>query len=233
MRIAVCDDDRDELSKIRWAMFDIGANHQVDTFQSGKALYESVKNGAKYDILFCDIYMKDEIGLDVAREMQKISPETAIAFTTTSTEHAVEAFSIRAVHYIVKPVKAEDIAEVFRRLGKKEEPRHSLTVRISRTINVLYQDEIIRVEGADHRTVITCVDKNEYSIWKPCREICEQLDDSFIQIKKGVMVNMRHVKQMTTRECIMKDGSEFLLRRDQAKELRERYYSFVEKELNN
>lgn len=233
MHIAICDDDKDEISKIRWAMFDIKEDYKIDAFQSGKDLIASVKGGAEYDVLFCDIYMKDEFGIDVAKQMQTLSPSTAIVFTTTSTEHAVEAFSIRALHYIVKPVKAEDIVEVFRRLGKKEEPRHTLTLRINRTINMLYQDEIVRVEGADHRTVITRLGGEELSIWKPCHEICDLLDDSFIQIKKGVMVNMRHIKQMTARECVMKDGSEFLLRRDQAKELRERYYSYVENELNN
>ena len=233
MRIAICDDSKDEISKIRWAMFDIKADYQIDAFQSGKELFESVKGGAVYDVLFCDIYMNGENGIDVAKEMQKLSPGTAIVFTTTSTEHAVEAFSLRALHYIVKPVKAEDVVEVLSRIGKKEEPRHTLAVRVSRTLNMLYQDEIVRIEGADHRTVITMLDGNEYSIWKPCREVCDMLDGSFIQIKKGVMVNMRHIKQMTARECVLKDGNAFLLRRDQAKELRERYYSFVENELNN
>ncbi len=231
MYIAICDDNREEIAKIRNAILDIQGTFLVDTFQSGRALLESVKNGACYELLFCDIYMDGENGLDVAREMQNLSPATAIVFTTTSTEHAVEAFSIRALHYLVKPVKADDVAEVFRRMEVKEEPRHTLTLRIDRVINVLYQDEIIRVEGADHRTVITATG-GEYSIWKPYREVCELLDETFLSIKKGVTVNMSHISQMTTRECILRDGSVYLLRRDRAKEIREQYFTFIENELN-
>ena len=80
MRIAICDDSKDEISKIRWAMFDIKADYQIDAFQSGKELFESVKGGAVYDVLFCDIYMNGENGIDVAKEMQKLSPSTAIVY---------------------------------------------------------------------------------------------------------------------------------------------------------
>ena len=232
MRIAVCDDDKEEISKLQWALFDIQGNYRVDTYQSGSKLIEAVKQGEKYDLLFCDIYMDKENGIDTAKQMQEISPQTAIVFTTTSTEHAVQAFSIRALHYIVKPVRSEDIAEVFRRLAVKQEPRRTLTLRIDRAVNVLYQDEIVRVEGQDHKTLIVCKNDTVFSIWKPFREVCDLLDESFIQIKKGVSVNMSCISKMTARECVMKDGGIFLLRRDLAKEIRQTYFNYVENELN-
>lgn len=232
MRIAVCDDEKIEIEKLRGLIFDMLDNYQVDTYQSGKALVDAMRQGAEYDLAFLDIYMNDENGLDVAREVQAIASETPIVFTTTSTEHAVEAFSIRALHYLVKPVQAEDITEVFSRLGKQREARHTLTLRIERSVTVLYQDEIIRVEGQSHRTVITC-QNTAFSIWKAYGEISAMLDDSFLHIKKGVSVNMRFIDKMTAQKCVMKDGSSFLLRRDTAKENRERYYAFLEKELKN
>ena len=97
MRIAVCDDDKNEISKLQWALLDIQGDYSVDTYQSGAKLIEAVNRGEKYDLLFCDIYMNGEIGTDVAKKIQEISPQTAIVFTTTSTEHAVQAFSIRAL----------------------------------------------------------------------------------------------------------------------------------------
>ena len=230
MRIAVCDDEKGEIEKLEKIIFSIQGNYQVDTYQSGGALLESVRQGSEYALL---IYLGDENGLDVAKEMQRLSPGTAVVFITTSTEHAVEAFSVRALHYLVKPVSEQDIAEALDRLGKKQSPRHTLTLRIDRNITVLYQDQIIRVEGQDHRTVITCQDNTAFSIWKSYGEISALLDDSFLHIKKGVSVNMRHVDKMTAQKCVMKDGSAFLLRRDMAKENRERYFAFLEKELRN
>jgi DNA-binding LytR/AlgR family response regulator len=232
IKIAICDDSRDEISRLKWAMLDVKGDYDADAYETGKALLDAIGKGKKYDLLFCDIYMNGENGVEIAKEVRFLSPATAIVFTTTSTEHAVEAFSISALHYIVKPVRPEDVAEVFRRMSVKQEPRKTLTLRIDRAINVLYQDEITRVEGQNHKTLIVCLKDAVFPIWKPFREVCELLDDSFVGIKKGVAVNMRHIAKMTARECFMKDGNVFLLRRDQAKEIREKYYAYVEKELD-
>lgn len=233
MRIAICDNEKDEIVKIQNTISELYGNYQVDGYQSGEALLEAVRQGAEYTLAFCDIYMDDENGMDTARALQSLSPDTAIVFTTISTEHAVEAFSIQALHYLIKPVREEDLIEVFRRLGNKRIPRHTLTLCIERNVTVLFQDEIIRVEGQRHRTLITTVKDTFFSIWKSYGEISGLLDDSFLHIKKGVSVNMHYVSKMTAQKCILKDGSEFLLRRDMAKELRERYYEFVKKELDN
>ena len=231
MRIAILDDDREEVHKLREMIFHISGNYRVDRFSEGKELLAAAQNGAGFDLLLCDVYMKGENGIEIARQMKAISPQTPVAFITSSREHAVDAFSIDAVHYLVKPVAQEDIVEVFRRLKTKTEPRHTLTVRIDRVVNVLYQDEIIRVEGRGHNTEITCSDNTVYSIRKPFREIDELLDDTFIQIKKGVTLNKKHILRMTYKDCTSRDGKIYLLRRDQAKEIRAKFYDFVKDEL--
>jgi len=231
LRIAICDDEKSEIIKIQNTIAEMQGNYQVDTYQNGKSLLEAVRKGVIYDIFFCDIYLGDENGMDTAKAMQELSPDTSIVFITTSTEHAVEAFSIQALHYLVKPVRTEDIIEVFRRFGIKKEPRHTLTLRIDRNITVLFQDEIIRVEGQHHRTLILSSVGTMFSIWKPYGEISALLDEGFLHIKKGVSVNMRFISQMTSQKCIMKDGCTFLLSRNTAKENRERYYRFLEQNL--
>ena len=231
MQIAVLDDDREEVLKLHEMVFRISGNYRVDQFAAGKDLLKAVENGAVYDLLLCDVYMKGENGIEIAKQMKAICPQTPVAFITSSREHAVDAFSIDAVHYLVKPVTQEDIVEVFRRLQNKTGQRHTLTVRIDRAVNVLYQDEIIRVEGHGHNTEIICSDNTVYSIRKPFKEMNELLDETFIQIKKGVTLNMRHILKMTYIDCTSRDGRVYLLRRDQAKEIRARFYAFVKNEL--
>ena len=231
MRIAVLDDDREEVFKLNEMIFHISGNYRVDRFTEGKDLLKEVENGAVYDLLLCDVYMKGENGIEIAKQIKAMCPQTPVAFITSSREHAVDAFSIDAVHYLVKPVTQEDIVEVFRRLQNKTEPRRTLTVRIDRVVNVLYQDEIIRVEGHGHNIEIICSDNTVYSIRKPFKEMNELLDETFIQIKKGVTLNMRHILRMTYKDCTCRDGKIYLLRRDQAKEIRTKFYDFVKNEL--
>ena len=82
-----------------------------------------------FDIVFLDIYMLREDGVDIARILNKISPETRIVFVTTSEEHAVSAFSLDALHYLVKPVTTEGnrrIVPAINRVPRKAE-RNALT----------------------------------------------------------------------------------------------------------
>ena len=215
MQIAICDDEREEILKIRNLIFNIQDNYRVDPFLNGQSLLEAVEEGNVYDLLFCDVYLQQENGIEIVRRLLRISPQTAVVFFTTSQEHAIEAFSVESLHYLVKPVSQEDIIEVFRRFGNRKKPRHTLTLRIDRMVNVLYQDEIMRV----------------YSIRRPWQEISGMLDDSFVQIKKGVTLNMHYISRMTFRECTTRDGLTFLLRRDQAKDIREKYFAFVKNEM--
>ncbi|MBR4341523.1 MAG: response regulator transcription factor [Lachnospiraceae bacterium] len=231
MRIAVCDDEREELGKFENIIAEIHGNYQVDNFLSAGDLLRAVNGGIKYELIFLDIYLKDRNGIDLAKEIQAVSPDTSIVFTTVSTEHAVEAFSVRALHYLVKPLSLESVTEVFSRLGTKKELRHTLTLCIERNMTVLFQDEIISVIAHLHSTLINTVNNTLFSVWKPYKEIEELLDKNFLNIKKGVTVNMHYIRKMTAQKCFMKDGREFLLRREIAKELRDKYFSFVKNEL--
>ncbi len=231
MTIAILDDEQDEINRIQKMIFDIQGDYIIDHFLNGKGLMDAIEKGKTYDLLFCDIFMEAENGMETAREVQRLSPHTGIAFITCSRDHAVEAFSMNALHYLMKPVQQEGIIEVFRRLEKKTEPRSVLAILISKTMNILFQDEIIRIESHGHNTIITCLNHTVYSIRKPFYELNEMLDASFIQIKKGLTLNMHHITRMTFRECVTRDGLTYLLRRDQAKEIRERYYAFVRQEL--
>ena len=50
MRIAICDDDRDEIAKIQHVIAEIQGNYQVDTYSTGKTMLEAAGQGEKYDI---------------------------------------------------------------------------------------------------------------------------------------------------------------------------------------
>lgn len=231
--IAILDDNQEDSLQIQDMIFNIQGNWHVDQYTEGQKLIEAVESGKNYDLLLLDIYLKSENGIEVAKELQRMIPDTPVVFITISREHAVEAYSMEALHYIVKPIRQEDLVEVFRRLNHKPEPRHVLAIQIDRSLTILFQDEIIRVESHGHSTAISCINDTAYSIWKPYREIDGLLDDTFIRVKKGVTLNMRYISRMTNRDCTTRDGKTYLLRREQTKEIRERYFSFVEAELKN
>ena len=67
------------------------------------------------DISFLDVQMPGATGLDVAGRLP--SPQPAVIFCTAYDQHAVDAFELNAVDYLLKPVSRARLAESSRRVS--------------------------------------------------------------------------------------------------------------------
>ena len=119
MLIAICDDTKADAEKIRFSLMDISDELEMVWFDKGTKLIESVKSGAFYSLVFQDIYLGDESGMETARIVKELSPETQIIFVTTSLDHAVDAFKVQAADYLVKPCSEADIVKAFARVNMR------------------------------------------------------------------------------------------------------------------
>ncbi len=63
-----------------------------------------------FTVVFLDIYMNGSNGIDTAKELRRSDTDCLLIFTTTSTDHALEGFQVRALHYLVKPYSENDIS---------------------------------------------------------------------------------------------------------------------------
>ena len=104
MRIAVLDDDRQETEALEEALRGWDPTRSAECFADGASLLAAAKVQPPFTVAFIDIYLPKENGVEIAKELASISPKTDIVFVTTSREHAVQAFEVGAVHYLVKPV---------------------------------------------------------------------------------------------------------------------------------
>ena len=68
------------------------------------------------DALFLDIRMPGLTGLDLARVLARFRQPPPVVFVTAYDDHAVDAFDLHAVDYVMKPVRPERLAEAVRRV---------------------------------------------------------------------------------------------------------------------
>ena len=81
---------------------------QIDNFEEEQKFLSSAKEKA-YDLVILDIYMKRINGDRIAQAIREKYPECQIIFTTASREHAIKAFKVRALDYLVKPYTYEEL----------------------------------------------------------------------------------------------------------------------------
>ena len=112
MRIAIVDDLAAEraLLKDRLEQQLHRRNVQADIleYESGETFLEAARK-APFTAAFLDIYMDGMAGMEAAKKLRKTNTDCLLFFTTTSTDHALEGFQVRALHYLVKPFTEADI----------------------------------------------------------------------------------------------------------------------------
>jgi DNA-binding LytR/AlgR family response regulator len=121
IRVMVVDDEQLARDELCYQLEQVG---EVDVVaQAGNGL-EALSSADRYkpDLVFIDIQMPDLSGFEVARRLlEREPPSPALVFVTAFDQHAIEAFEVNAVDYLLKPVDAarleQALARARRRLG--------------------------------------------------------------------------------------------------------------------
>ena len=134
-KIAFCDDDVSVLAEMKRLMEQYCAERdckiEYNIFNHPFDLVAEIEKGNRYDILFMDVLMPGENGIEAATEIRKYDKNVKIIFVTSSSEFAVQSYVIGAYYYQLKPIWAESF---FRLLDSvlaacKKEAETSLILR--------------------------------------------------------------------------------------------------------
>ncbi len=167
------------------------------------------------DVAFLDINMPKATGLDVARMRP---PGTAIVFLTAYGQHALDAFDVGAVDYLVKPLNRGRLLETIERLrGRLAEPAAPVAqpavapaqaprylswiqASVGSMVRVITVDEVIFFQS-DAKYTKVATSQVEALIRVPVKDLAAQLDpEEFIQISRGAIVNRRRIEAIYRRE---------------------------------
>ena len=236
MLLAICDDEPAELETIKEIFSQAAAERhtdiQISAYPSGGALLNAVEAGARPALTLLDIYMTGGDGLETAHRLRELLPEAAIAFLTASREHAVDAFELEALHYLLKPVTPEKAQALLSRfLGRQ--PEYGLTLTYG-------QERIhagtIRYLTSLNRGTMFYLTGQSHGRWLSCtfREEVEQLagNPDFLQISRGCIVNLNAVQYIGHENCHMKNGEPLPVSRRARQEVRNRYNDFLFRKMN-
>lgn len=70
-----------------------------------------------YSVLFVDVSIPGTSGIDLAREIQTLASPPWIVFTTAEQEHALDAFAVNAVDYLLKPLNEEKLSRALTKIS--------------------------------------------------------------------------------------------------------------------
>ena len=117
MTIALVDDSDRDIKLLQDCLSRYCQEHHVymniEKFTDEHKFLHSMQHTA-YDLVFLDIYMKRMNGIQLACEIAKNDSKCQVIFITSSQEHAVAAYRVHAVDYLVKPYNYADLEDALR-----------------------------------------------------------------------------------------------------------------------
>ena len=233
MRIAIVDDLKTERALLKERLSQQLALRGVDAdileFESGEAFLAAEKE-RRFSAAFLDIYMEGLSGMDAAKELRKTDTDCLLIFTTTSTDHALEGFQVRALHYLVKPFSEEEFSDLLTEmLAKLPRPEPVLTVKVSGSdVRLCYRD-IVSAEHFAHMINIRTTAGKVLATRQSFKAFTEPLkkDPRFFVCGRGVIVNLEHAADFQDAAFCMTDGSRVYVNQELLKPARQAFMEFL------
>lgn len=197
-----------------------------------------------YDICFIDVRMPGGSGLDLVRELSKVPHRPAVIFVTAYSEHAVEAFDLDAVDYLLKPFDEARLGRALQRLldrsaeaggeqgTARREPgggREAVFDRIpvphrDRTI-LLDVDDVVYATAA-HGYSYLVTSRGRHLVPFTLAELERRLEGrGFFRAHRGYLINLKHARAIEpdfagALQVIMDDDNRVPVSRRQARALK-------------
>lgn len=236
-QIALCDDETTELHMIEQMLHSYRGHSIKDTldvraFESAEALLLAIEQESYApDLIFLDIYMPTLSGLEAAKKLGEMEFPCLIIFLTSSTskDHALEAFDLNVFHYLVKPVSEESLFVALGRAlaqSKKDTARY-LLFQTENRLHRIAADDIVYCEAQRKRQCVYLKNGEQLILHTSMTRLCEMLAacQEFIKVGISYIINLKHVERLGTQVLQLDNGKEIYLPRGSYKPLSDWYFN--------
>lgn len=232
MRIAIIDDSAAERKKLRERLsaqlVRLSLQAEIFEFASGAGFLSSAEK-ERFELVFLDIILENENGVDTARKLRAFDTDCLLVFTTASTDYALEGFRVRASDYLVKPYSDEDLAALFDALVKRlpSQDKYIEASAVGGTVRLRFA-EILYAEHYRHQIHIYTADGQKTVIRQTFREFTEVLsDERFFLCGRGLIINLEYAEDFDGMDFILKNGKRLPVSRNLAKSARLAFGDFL------
>jgi two-component system response regulator LytT len=249
LRALVVDDEPLAREEICYLLEEMGGVAVVAQAGNGPDAVEAV-NEHEPDLVFLDVQMPGLTGFEVARRLVASGPPVAIVFVTAYDQHAIEAFEVNAVDYLLKPVDSGRLETAVQRVRQRRSTSRPLNDQLERIVQLVEQrqgrreqvavkvgeryllvqaDDIIFASMVDESINIVTGQISGSGNFRTLDELQARLDPArFWRVHRSHLVNINKIKEIVpwfSRNYIlrMKDAkaTEIPVSRSQTRRLRE------------
>jgi DNA-binding LytR/AlgR family response regulator len=198
LRVLVVDDERPALDELAWLLGRDDRVGPITCCDSATAALRVLRD-EPVDAVLVDIAMPGLTGLELAEVLARFSTPPPIVFVTAHAEHAVDAFDLHAVDYVLKPVREERLREAVRRITEVGPPQpadDTIPVELGGVTRFVNRSEIRYVEAqGDYARLHTAA--GSHLVRVPIGALEERWAGvGFVRIHRSLLVALAHVDEI-------------------------------------
>ena len=237
LRIVVVDDERLAREELCYLLGQVGGVDVVAQAADGLDALEAIRNTGP-DLVLLDVQMPGLTGFEVARRLLENGADTHIVFVTAFDRHAIEAFEVDAVDYLLKPVEVDrlgtavdrvrrrihtdrpsavpataELERLLQRLAEQQHRREQLAIKVADRFLLVHSDDLVHASVEDDVITVVTNSLSGTSNYRTLDELQARLDPAvFWRVHRSHLVNINKIK-----EIVPWFSRNFLLRMKDAK----------------
>lgn len=235
IKIAFCDDDMEVLHQMNELLdrYRVERNEDITyaAFQSPFELLTEIEKGIRPDILFLDVVMPGQNGMDVAKEIRQYDTNMKIIFLTSSPEFAVESYSVGAYFYQLKPIWEESFFRlmdaVLAECEKKK--KNSLILRSKDGITRIDLQQLEYCEVLGRKLLFHLENGAVLESAGSLDDLAGQLMQysNFFRPHRSFLVNMEYIQNISSRSIKMVNDAEIPIPHGKCSEIKKIYMEYA------
>jgi two-component system, LytTR family, response regulator len=220
LRTVVVDDEQLAREELCFLLGQIPGVEVVAQAEDGPAALETIAEHTP-DLVMLDVQMPGLTGFEVARRLVNGGTDAHLVFVTAYDRHAIEAFDVNAVDYLLKPVEAERLSTAVERVRKRiqterglqppadnldrvlqllsdrQNRRDQLAVRVGERFLLLQSDEVVHASVEDDVITVVTNSLSGTSNYRTLDELQARLDpEVFWRVHRSHLVNINKIREI-------------------------------------
>jgi DNA-binding LytR/AlgR family response regulator len=225
MRIAVCDDEKEVRLLLSGKIRKLYPEADVFCYGSGEELLRSTE---PFDILFLDIQMEGQNGMETAARLRKKDRDVILVFITALEEYVFQAFDVGAFHYLVKPFQDEKFETVLAAAveqcrsraglenGQAAGPEErSIVVKTGGVSTRIPVNDIIYAEVFNRKVMIHSI-HGDIEYYGKLSDLEKQLGKDFFRTHRANLVHFKYVEKYNVSEIWLEKGHALMAKQNYA-----------------
>ena len=215
-KVAICDDCQADIDYLSILVREWGEKQpvQIRTFQSAESFLFQYAEEKDFDILLLDIEMGDMDGITMAKSIRKDNEAVQMIFITGYSDYIADGYDVAALHYLLKPVKKQQLFEVLdRAVNRLMKNEKEIILRTPDGIFIMPVREIRYLDV--QQNYVTVHGKTDVRIKRTLGDFESELDERFFRMGRSCIVNLTYIRRIFRTDVQLSDGSRIPLPRGQ------------------